>query len=162
MMKVRDGDISDLSETLELIEDMGALMRHHAGADAERFSVDRSKSARRLGGVLGVSTFGNDDLFCKVLDDGERLQGLVIAERLPDLWMNAKVVVEHVIFIRPAFWGSFAAGKLLLQFKQWAEAIPGTVVRVHAEAGPTNEKARRAFNKLGWAERGTVHGVEVH
>ena len=103
----------------------------------------------------------NDDLWFDVIDrdDGD-LRGMIIAERVEDLWTQATVTSDHLIFVDKEVRNSLIAGRFLLRLLHWADKVPG-IVRITANAGLDDVHAGKVFTKAGLGFRGTVHGKET-
>lgn len=151
-MAIRDATASDVPQLCGLISDFYGESKYVAPV------IDPDKTAFVLRFMIERIS---DDLFFKVIERDGRVVGLLIAERLPDLWSHAEKAVEQIMYVTPGYRGTASAGKLLIEFARWSQIRPA-VVRVEASSGVDNDKAAAVFAKLGWEPRGTLHGMEAY
>mgnify|MGYP003635339584 CR=1 FL=1 len=155
-MHVREALLQDIVGVTGLIQDFYS----EQPLECPPINVERSKAI--IGALVAAQAVDNNAVFLRVIaDDDGGLHGMIIAERVQDLWTDEKVVCEYFIFTSPAQRGTLCAGRLLLTFKKWAEA-ERCVIRVSASSGIKDAHAAGVFVKLGWEPRGLLFGTEVY
>jgi len=152
---IRSAHYGDIPQVAGLISDFYQESKYDAPP------INPEKTAHVLKAYIDDA---GEKSFFEVIDTDDRkntLVGFMIGERTHDLWSDALKTVEVALYVRPLFRGRPSAGRLLLNFAKWAEAVP-SMIRVEASSGITEENAARVYAKLGWSRRGTLHGVELH
>lgn len=149
---IRDAKERDIPYIIDLIE------HFYDEAPYDAPVVNREKAAYVL--LHLIPTIGQKT-FLKVIDAGPVLAGVLYAERVPDLWSDATLASEGLMYVRPEWRKTLSAGRLLVSFARWSQEIP-SVVRVEASSGINDEHAAAVFDKLGWSRRGVLHGMEAY
>lgn len=151
-MTVRDAVYEDIPQITGLIADF------YMEAGFQTPPINPEKCSYILQQMI---TDGGDTVFFKAYDVGGYLAGAFLAERVPDLWSDAERVIEQFLYVRPPFRKRPGAGKMMLQFAEWAKERPA-IVRVEASMGIDNDHAADIFERLGYQYRGTLHGMEAY
>ena len=150
---IRTIKASDINQVAGLIADF------YAESDYNAPLINPDKTRMVLQAY--IDNVQNEDLFCQVIDMNNEIGGIMIGERLPDLWSDTPRVCEIMMYVKPLYRGRPSAGRLLLNFADWAKEKPA-MIRVEAGSGIATSNATQVFTKLGWGHRGTLHGTEVH
>lgn len=153
-MAVYDATYDDIDQVTGLIADFYLETSY----DAPLINEHKTKDA--LGRLLDARAIAKNNVFFQVLANQGWVQGVIIAERVEDVWSDLRVVVEHLIYVRSPYRGSAAAGRLLYAFKDWAEAQP-SAIRAQASSGINDPAVFEMYKKMGWHERGRIFGKEV-
>ena len=155
-MTVRRAEERDLDQVAGLVSDfhMESTYNEHEVL----INMEKTKF------VLKAYLDGDRELvFFNVMTDPNgsgRVVGFMIGERIPDLWTDLLRTIEVMLYVQPAYRGKFGAGRLLLDFAQWASLVP-SIVRIEASGGVDNDHSAKLYEKLGYGPRGVLHGTEV-
>jgi len=148
---IRDAAADDIPQVAQLI----AAFYDDAPYEAPQINLKKTEY------VLPFFLGGKPNVFFKVIEVEGGLVGAVLAERTQDLWSDALKTMDHFIYVKPPWRGSLAAGRLIMQLRDWANEVP-SVVRFEASSGLKDDELGRVFMKSGWSYRGTLYGSEAY
>lgn len=151
-MPVRPATREDIPHIITLIE------AYYEEAAFETPQVNREKCAYVLTALLAEDT---PTVFFEVAEVSGIIVGALMGERQTDLWSDAEKVVEGFFYVLPSFRSQWAAGRLLLDFKKFAEERP-CVIRVEGSMGIDDDHAGKLFKRIGWEARGSLYGAEAY
>lgn len=148
---IRDLTHDDLPQLLELAREM-----HRTGVYAA-YPMDEARVAYILEAVIAAPT----SLTLGYEIKGE-LVGAFVGEVVQDLWVDAQVAVNQLLYVRAQSRSSRAGFCLLNAYTEWAAKQGADVLSFSVYAGINNDAVGRSLHKLGFSAAGGVYKKEIH
>tara|TARA_R110000737_G_scaffold58287_2_gene84249 strand:- start:1101 stop:1556 length:456 start_codon:yes stop_codon:yes gene_type:complete len=92
--------------------------------------------------------------------DGDYVAGLLIVERMPDLWADREFAQEIALYVRPAYRSTRIGSDLITSLIGWADSN-ALAVRMTIDSGIVDERVANALERRGLQRRGWIMGREA-
>ena len=142
-LKVRQGDVDDIVQLVELGREMHA--------EAPSFSQMDYDPAKLL--QLGVMLSEQGGMFLAEKDDKE-IVGMFLGVIVPHYFGNDLMANDLCLFVKKEHRGSTAAPRLVKAFEQWAWANGVKVLRFGISTGVEAKRTMKLYEKLGYSQNG--------
>jgi len=147
---IRDLNHDDLPQLLELAREM-----HRTGVYAA-YPMDEARVAFILTRLIEVP---------EALSIGYEIKGALVGaffgEVVQDLWVDAMIGVNQMVYVREGSRSSKAGLSLIKAYTDWATQQGADVLSFSVYAGINNAAVGRALQKLNYSDAGGVYKKEV-
>lgn len=143
-----------------ILADLDRLMELAAEMHAEGVYADYPLNVGQTRHILTALIESPTAFTMGATSDGE-LIGAYIGEVVGDLWVDAKIGVDHAFYVAASHRGGAAGIRLIRSFEQWAAQQGADVIRPVVYAGIDNEGVSQIMLRLGYEQAGTVFKREA-
>lgn len=156
-MPVENANPSDVDDIVQLL-----VAFYDESPHGERYPVNVARATINAKELIRSSVDLPDAWLALIARDSTgKAVGFTAACRLPDLWSDALIVKDLVIYALPEARGSVVIGRMVRWLRAWTETHRG-MVRIELSSGIDNNLAASAGRHFGWEARGVFIGKEVH
>jgi GNAT superfamily N-acetyltransferase len=147
---LRDLTRDDMPALLELAREM-----HQAGVYSA-YPMDEARVAYILTALIDAP----EALTIGYQIKGD-LAGAFLGEIIQDLWVDVRLAVNQMVYVRKASRSSKAGFSLIEAYTKWAEQRGADVMHFTVYAGINNDAVGRTLQRLGYAPSGGAYNKEI-